>query len=568
MAIDVGTGSVRVALFTSAGKKVSYSSAAIKIRNPHVDNYEQSTDNIWQSIVQCVRSVVDEIGLKSGSDWYIASIGVDATCSLVVCLDDECLTPVSLTNSNNPDVENNPNNDVFNVMLWMDRRSVDDTEFINEIAQHNQDVKSVLSHFGGVMSPENQPPKIRWLCRTQRQRFHTNNIVYFDLSDWLVTKLTACGRVPTHARSTCTLACKWGWHDREWNSQFWSAIGLEHICDNDFRAIGKAHEARYPGSFVSNISESVRVEFGFNQKQPCAVASPLIDAYAGSVWATGLTSVEPGRKIDQSNVVSFVCGTSTCVLRVGQDPVFVPGVWGPYKHALIPHMHVTEGGQTITGKLLEHVVKTHPACERLREQFGDDNDRIFSELIAECLSQRDSQDAATHVHVLDYHAGNRSPIADPSLRGVVTGLSLDTSVGNLAVLFRATIQSLCYGGRRIIDAMLNAGSVPISIIAGCGGLCKNELFITELADCVQMPVALCEEVDTVLLGCAVLARMAHQRSEDMVAIVGQMCHVGRVVRPRHERRSFHDRKYKVYQKMLTDFLSYRELMESHSVSDR
>lgn len=564
LAIDIGTGSVRVALFNDKGEKLSYSSGKIKTRNPRLDHYEQSTVNIWRSTVRCIQHVANECGLNSqAAKRYIASIGVDATCSLAVCLDNGLLTPVPLDGSVDTEVDDSgiEDDDVFNVILWMDRRSIVDTNFINDLGERNDHVKDVLSHFGGIMSPENQPPKIRWLCRNYPKRFRGNDIVYFDLSDWLVAKLTAC--VNIHARSTCTIACKWGWHNHQWNTQFWDALGLSHLCGDDFRAIGKPDMACYPGSYVGDLSDKVGAELSFRQSEQCIVAAGIIDAYSGSIWALGLAHLDSNDEIDKRKVVSFVCGTSTCVLQVSENPVFVPGVWGPHQHALIPNWHVTEGGQTITGKLLDHLVHTHPAFAELCELYINDENTIFQVLSAEGEIQFETygEDPATHVHLLDYYSGNRSPIADASARGVHTGLSLDTSVANLAVQFRAAVQALCYGGKRILDALSNAGLPKACVIAACGGLTRCDLFLTELADCVGTPVALCEEVDTVLLGGAVLARMAHERSDDMMGIAKQMCRINRVINPNPDRKSYHDRKYKVYKKMYEDFVTYRSIMD-------
>jgi len=45
--------------------------------------------------------------------------------------------------------------------------------------------------------------------------------------------------------------------------------------------------------------------------------------------------------------------------------MFVDGVWGPYLSAIMPNMWLLEGGQSATGKLIDHVIATHPAAKSL-----------------------------------------------------------------------------------------------------------------------------------------------------------------------------------------------------------
>lgn len=40
------------------------------------------------------------------------------------------------------------------------------------------------------------------------------------------------------------------------------------------------------------------------------------------------------------------------MLQISQEPVFVPGVWGPYYSAMVPGLWVNEGGQSVTGKVV------------------------------------------------------------------------------------------------------------------------------------------------------------------------------------------------------------------------
>ena len=52
----------------------------------------------------------------------------------------------------------------------------------------------------------------------------------------------------------------------------------------------------------------------------------------------------------------------------------------------------------------------------------------------------------------DFH-GNRSPIADPTLKGMISGLVMDPSVSNLALMYLATMQSVAYGTKHIVQQM-------------------------------------------------------------------------------------------------------------------
>lgn len=53
--VDVGTSSARAALVTSQGEVIKQHSEVITIWNPEKDHYEQSSDNIWNSICECVQ---------------------------------------------------------------------------------------------------------------------------------------------------------------------------------------------------------------------------------------------------------------------------------------------------------------------------------------------------------------------------------------------------------------------------------------------------------------------------------------------------------------------------------
>lgn len=53
--VDVGTGSARAALVNSQGQVIKSHVKDIKTWNPQPDHYEQSSDDIWKSVCECVK---------------------------------------------------------------------------------------------------------------------------------------------------------------------------------------------------------------------------------------------------------------------------------------------------------------------------------------------------------------------------------------------------------------------------------------------------------------------------------------------------------------------------------
>ena len=53
--VDVGSESVRSALFDSHGHLISESKQTIQIWSPRADYYEQSSDDIWNGVVKTVK---------------------------------------------------------------------------------------------------------------------------------------------------------------------------------------------------------------------------------------------------------------------------------------------------------------------------------------------------------------------------------------------------------------------------------------------------------------------------------------------------------------------------------
>ena len=132
-------------------------------------------------------------------------------------------------------------------------------------------------------------------------------------------------------------------------------------------------------------------------------------------------------------------------MLLADSPKLTPGVWGPFYSALFPGLWLMEGGQSSTGGLLDHVITSHPSYTGLVSLASEAGSSVFQVLDQrlDTLSRSDGGHVARltrDLHVWpDYH-GNRSPLADPSIKGAVVGLTLQSDLNSLALYYLATVQ--------------------------------------------------------------------------------------------------------------------------------
>ncbi|KAM4557643.1 FGGY carbohydrate kinase domain-containing protein [Fundulus diaphanus] len=540
--VDVGTASVRAALVTRDGLLKTTAEEAISIWKPQPEHYVQSSTEIWQKCCTVVKRVTS--GVQSSQ---VRGIGFDATCSLVVL--DESFHPVPVT------LEGDPQK---NVVMWMDHRAAEQAARITNTGHR------VLSRVGGVMSQEMQPPKLLWLKENLKESCWNKAAHFFDLPDFLSWKATG-----SITRSLCTLVCKWTYCPPDgWDPSFWTSIGLEDLLENNFSKIGSATCS--PGSpLAEGLTPEAAGDLGLNPAT--AVGASLIDAHAGGLGVIG-ANVQgfdlPCKGLPITSRMAMICGTSTCHMAISEQPLFVPGVWGPYPSAMVPGLWLNEGGQSATGRLIDHIVKGHVAYTHLQEQVNQrvpfTGANIYTYLNSHLALMANSHSAVdllgSNLHMWpDFH-GNRSPLADPALKGMVIGLSLSQTLDDLALLYLTTVQALALGTRHILDAMREAGH-DIRTLFLCGGLSKNLLFVQIQANATGLPVVLPNQAEAVLVGAAVLGACASRDCRTIQEAMEKMAKVGKVVQPDQELQSFYEKKYKVFLQLFSHQREYQALMK-------
>jgi FGGY-family pentulose kinase len=544
LGIDVGTGSARAGVFDGSGRRVGMASEPIQIWKPRPDFVEQSSEDIWRACGRATRRALEEAGAPPEA---VQGIGFDATCSLVLLDADD--QPVSVSPTGNAEQ---------NVIVWMDHRAIGEANEINATGD------AVLAYVGGVISPEMETPKLLWLKRNLPASF-ARAARFLDLPDFLTYRATGAD-----SRSHCTTVCKWTYlgHEREgrgaWSREYFERIGLGELLDDGARRIGA--EVKPLGERVGLLSDRAAAELGL--VAGTAVGVSIIDAHAGGIGllGTSIAGSAPTER-DLETRLALIGGTSSCHMAVSREPRFVPGVWGPYFSAMLPGLWLTEGGQSATGALIDATVFGHARGPELAVEAKARGTNVYA-LLNEHLErlQRDAgapcaAELTRHLHVEPDHHGNRSPRADATLRGMLSGVSLDTDVDALARLYLATIQAIAYGTRDIIEA-LNRQGYRIDTLLATGGDAKNPVFLREHADATGCRIVLPREPEAVLLGSAVLGAVAVGHHPGVLVAMSAMSQAGSVVEPGAAPvRELHDRKYQVFQAMYRHQLEYRRTMQ-------
>lgn len=335
------------------------------------------------------------------------------------------------------------------------------------------------------------------------------------------------------------------------------------------------------GELVGNLSEKAASEMGL--PTGIAVGSGVIDAYAGWIGTVGAkvdlhngTTGSDSSKNDVSQAftrLAAVAGTSTCHLIMSEKAMFVNGVWGPYRDVLLPDYFMGEGGQSATGELLKHVIETHPAYQEAKTSATDTS--IYEYLNSHLHKMREEQKAPAlsylgrHIFFYGDLFGNRSPIADPEMKGAVVGLSSDRSVNALALHYYAAMEFIALQTRQIIETMNKSGHV-ISSIFMSGSLSQNDILMHLMATACDMPVVIPEYVQAAVVhGAAMLGAKAasadrNGKTESLWDIMSRFSKPGKAVHPGQDKgeKKLLEAKYKVFLELCERQREYRKSVDA------
>lgn len=351
--------------------------------------------------------------------------------------------------------------------LWKHHAAQRFADRINTVASTQQ--AAFLSRYGGRISSEWYFPKLLEMVAEDREVYEAT-AAFVEATDWVVWQLTG-----SLVRNSCTAGYKAMRDDDGTFPDVSFFTDVYPAFDDPTRVLGQAFSP--VGTRAGMLTADWADRLGLSTRVAIAVGN--VDAHV-SVPGAGVSS--PGAFV-------MVIGTSICHLNVTRERVMVPGITGVVKDGVLPGYYGYESGQAAVGDMLAWFV--HQAVNQPYILEAEASGRSVYEVLeqhAGALAVGESGLVA-----IDWWNGNRSVLGDADLSGVILGLTLGTQGHHI---YRALLESIAFGTRRILDNFGAAGITFHELVA-CGGLAhKSPLLMQIYADVcgVEVTVRASQEI--------------------------------------------------------------------------
>ncbi|HUB75866.1 MAG TPA: ribulokinase [Solirubrobacteraceae bacterium] len=446
LGVDFGTESGRVvALDLRSGSEaavavVRYASGVIDRSLPETgellpgDWALQDPDD-WLAVLELgIPAALESAGIAGAS---VIGIGIDFTCCTVLPVTADG-TPLCRLAEWRERPHAWPK-------LWKHHAAQPVADRLTEVALERGE--AFLARYGGRISSEWYFPKLIEIWLEDRAVYDAS-AGFVEACDWIAWQLG--GR---EARAACAAGYKALWSpDDGLPSRDYFAAAYPGFDD----PAAKLGSAFHPlGARAGTLRPELAARLGLHPDVAVAVGN--VDSFV-SVPGAGV--------LDPSSFL-IVIGTSICDVVVHPDEVLLPGITGVVRDGVLPGLYGYEAGQAAVGDMLGWFVGLFDA-ERDGGRYAD------FEREAAVLAP-----GATGLLALDWWNGNRTILADADLSGVLAGITLQTTAHEI---YRALLESIAFGNRRIVDNFEEHG-LRIDQLVACGGIAeKSPLTMQLLAD--------------------------------------------------------------------------------------
>lgn len=466
----------------------------------------------------------------------VKAISVDSTGSTPVAVD-ESGVPLALSER----FAENPN---AMFVLWKDHTAVKEAQEINDHAKKYE--PDYLKYVGGIYSSEWFWAKLLHVLRDDQD---VRNALYtwVEHCDYIPFLLTGGTRAQDIKRSVCAAG-----HKSLWSADFGGLPPNQFFAELDPVLDGLV-DRLFTDTYTSaesagTLSEEWANRLGLSTEVVVGVGA--FDCHMGAVGG----QIEP-------YYLSKVMGTSTCDMLVAPHDevgdILVRGICGQVDGSIIPGMIGMEAGQSAFGDAYAWFkqVLLWPVTNLIGQSddiSAADKAKITNLIDTQLIPELSKKAAALPVTesselAIDWFNGRRTPDADQTLKGALSGLHLGTDAVRI---FRSIVEATCFGAKSIADRFVEQG-IPVKGLIGLGGVAKKSAYIMQtMADVMNMPIRIHKSEQTCALGAAMFAATAaglYPKVEDAMKAMGQGFE--KTYEPRAEMVAIYAKRYEQYKKL-------------------
>ncbi|MDF9759168.1 glycerol kinase [Peribacillus simplex] len=444
LSLDQGTTSSRAILFNEKGEIVHSSQKEFTQHFPKPGWVEHNANEIWGSILAVIAGVLSESGVKPEQ---IAGIGITNQRETAVVWDKETGTPV------------------YNAIVWQSRQTSEICDDLKEKGLNDlfRDKTGLLidAYFSGT--------KVKWILDNvegARQKADEGKLLFGTIDTWLIWKLSG-GKAHVTDYSNASRTLMYNIHELKWDEELLEILTVPKSMLPEVRPSSEVYAHTIEYHF---FGQSIPIAGAAGDQQAALFGQACFnEGMAKNTYGTGcFMLMNTGAK-----AVSSEHGLLTTLAW---------GLNGKVEYAL-------EGSIFVAGS----------AIQWLRDGLRMLNDAKDSEAYAKRVESTDG------VYVVPAFVGLGTPYWDSEVRGAIFGLTRGTSKEHF---IRATLESLAYQTKDVLDAMEADSGIELQTLRVDGGAVKNDFLMQFQSDLLQVPVERPTINETTALGAAYLAGLA------------------------------------------------------------
>jgi glycerol kinase len=353
---------------------------------------------------------------------------------------------------------------VYNAIVWQDRRTA---EYCDQLKRAGWEER-IRQKTGLVVDAYFSGTKVRWILQNvegAREKAEAGDLLFGTVDSFLIWRLTG-GKVHSTDYSNASRTMLFNIYHRTWDDDLLQELEIPRSMLPEVK----------PSSAVFGETEAER--FG----SPITIAGDAGDQQAATF---GQACYQPGMVKNTYGTGNFMLMNTGQEARESKSGLLTTIAWG-IGNTIV---YALEGSIFITGAAVQwlrdglKIIGSAPETEELAAQAPDTGG----------------------VYLVPAFAGLGAPYWDPYARGAIVGLTRGTGIPQIA---RATLASVAYQSRDVLEAMRTDSGLEIADLRVDGGMVGNDVLMQFQADItdtrVQRPVVR----ETTALGAAYLAGLA------------------------------------------------------------